>query len=206
MPAGWRALPVRAGVIPAPRTNAWSRSGTPRTRGGHPRRWRHRRYRSWHSPYARGSSRNSRPATASAPALPVRAGVIPGPFAWWKTTTRTPRTRGGHPALSSPAPSSDGHSPYARGSSLHSPDGLVDDAALPVRAGVIPGCIGRSGPASSTPRTRGGHPSCNRRRTSGPAHSPYARGSSCPHGDVQRLRGALPVRAGVIPWRLPMTR
>ena len=200
------ALPVRAGVIPVDRVPSGTRFGTPRTRGGHPFSLKSVTFVTTHSPYARGSSLPALARQAKERALPVRAGVIPTTRSSSRRCGGTPRTRGGHPLLGPERGKCGAHSPYARGSSPGVPRSPRSPRALPVRAGVIPTYWLRLPVSVSTPRTRGGHPVLIVSTLGDALHSPYARGSSRSRDLDHCQRLALPVRAGVIPFTLPVSR
>ena len=169
------------------------RRSRPRTRGGHPPSLFWSRHQLASSPHTRGSSGCAGTCRQGATVVPAHAGVIrrSGRRVPWAPCR--PRTRGGHPVLSSVTCPFPWSSPHTRGSSRTPRHRCGDRLVVPAHAGVIPPRQRPGRPTRRRPRTRGGHPQsgvgCTRMRVS----SPHTRGSSRDRrdqlgGDLRRPR------------------
>jgi hypothetical protein len=160
-----------AGVIPAGiRFRArWRRP--PRTRGGHPIRFRignptassspasaRLAPRCISSPPARGSSPPCVPRRAGDGLLPACAGVIPDPSRGRRTRPPLSRPRGGHPSPSISATATISSFPHARGSSPADDEVAEGHLVFPACAGVIPRHTRAAGEEPCLSRARGGRP------------------------------------------------
>ncbi len=234
-------VPAPAGVIPPGRARGGRCGPRPRTRGGHPQAPSGPVGKCPSSPHPRGSSPTGRGPQASVALVPAPAGVILRAGRWGEGPGARPRTRGGHPSTIPHLQTQYGSSPHPRGSSggsgltswtftlVPAPAGASRAhrahrhrrALVPAPRGVIRSSRSWATPASTRPRTRGGHPgviSPILRSVASSPHprghpaaeaavlavgisSPHPRGSSAPR-DSYGLDGTLvPAPAGVIPAR-----
>ena len=191
-------VPAHAGVIPGRRPKAWTRPGRPRTRGGHPREAAVYQPEDGSSPHTRGSSRRRGAGAEACRVVPAHAGVIPTRAPATRLSSRRPRTRGGHPALTIGVDWMERSSPHTRGSSRVGLDAGRCLDVVPAHAGVIRRASTSSGRASSRPRTRGGHPHTRALPKRQGWSSPHTRGSSHGYSGHPAAQVVVPAHAGVI--------
>ena len=193
-----RVVPAHAGVIR--RTGRGGPAGgcRPRTRGGHPSSTQRLARMPASSPHTRGSSAAAGDGRGGQAVVPAHAGVIPIVSSASPAGGRRPRTRGGHPLIYLLGGAVNKSSPHTRGSSGGRLRPGSDTAVVPAHAGVIPHHIPPTLAEGGRPRTRGGHPTGEARKSAPAGSSPHTRGSSQPWWRVLWAPRVVPAHAGVI--------
>ena len=191
-----RIIPACAGFT----VSTWDDFDTvgdhPRSRGVYMRM----RWLGWRtagsSPLARGLRGDLGGGGAGGGIIPARAGFTPRPASQPNAPTDHPRSRGVYPPPPSPASTTTGSSPLARGLPEGPWAAFRGGGIIPARAGFTPRRPPRRRHRPDHPRSRGVYPYCHTCHRSYHGSSPLARGLRAldVYGGI--YPGIIPARAG----------
>ena len=203
LPLVWRLtsgtigiIPARAGFTPGPAHPPGTASDHPRSRGVYRLREGATVGEQGSSPLARGLRPPLGDGRGTLRIIPARAGFTMYAARSPRVRQDHPRSRGVYPCRCSPAGTSGGSSPLARGL-------LIEFRAIGRRRWIIPARAGftRCRPLHARrpadhPRSRGVYPTRRTRTTPSPGSSPLARGLRMSHSLGEIISGIIPARAG----------